>query len=160
MNTQGRNVSKGSVHACCFVVQDEPFLPFEFLHNSSVPVKSWQDPVSIDIQWSQPIECQSWQDPARIWQGIMNYAKTRLFALIVSVYLIIGKMASVNAHYRVLCDSFASYHDLVFRIDTSSISKRVASKNFCCQSAMHISDEYLVRNFRLSLLCFSKEYQS
>ena len=28
-------------------------------------VMSLQDPASIDIQWSKPIECQSWQDPAR-----------------------------------------------------------------------------------------------
>ena len=30
----------------------------EFLHNLSIPANSWQDPASIDIQWSQPIECQ------------------------------------------------------------------------------------------------------
>ena len=53
----------------------------EFLHNSSIPANSWQDPASIDIQWSQPIECQCWQDPARNWQELTNYAKTRLSAI-------------------------------------------------------------------------------
>ena len=48
----------------------------EFLHNLSIPANSWQDPTSIDIQWSQPIECQCWQDPARNWQEISSYAKT------------------------------------------------------------------------------------
>ena len=45
---------------------------------SSFPAKSWQDPASIDIQWSQPIECQCCQDPSRIWYEMSNYAKTRI----------------------------------------------------------------------------------
>ena len=51
---------------------------FEFFYNSSFPAKSWQDPASIDIQWSPPIECQCWQDPAMIWQEISNCRKPRL----------------------------------------------------------------------------------
>ena len=51
---------------------------FEFLHNSKFSTNSWQDSASIDIQWSQPIECQCWQDPAKNWQELTNYAKTRL----------------------------------------------------------------------------------
>ena len=51
---------------------------FEFLHNSKLPANFWQDPASIDIQWVATIECQYWQDPARNWQELTNYAKTRL----------------------------------------------------------------------------------
>ena len=57
----------------------------EFLHNSSFPAKSWQDPPSIDIQCSQPIACQSWQYPARVWQDVMNYAKNSTVCTYVMV---------------------------------------------------------------------------
>ena len=49
---------------------------FKFFYISSCPAKSWQDPVSIDIEWSKPIECQSRQDPPMIWQEITNCRKT------------------------------------------------------------------------------------
>ena len=58
----------------------------EVLHNLSIPANTWQDPASIDIQWSQPIECQCWQDPARNWQEISNYAKTRLIYMCWILY--------------------------------------------------------------------------
>ena len=58
----------------------ENFKPIiEFFYNSSFPAKSWQDPASIDIQWSPPIECECWKDPAMIWQVMSNCRKTRLF---------------------------------------------------------------------------------
>ena len=50
----------------------------EFLHNSKFSANSSQDPARIDIQSVATIECQYWQDPARNWQELTNYAKTRL----------------------------------------------------------------------------------
>ena len=51
-------------------------LSFCIIH--AYPTKSWQDPASIDIQRSQPIECQFWQDPVRIWQDMHELCKNSI----------------------------------------------------------------------------------
>ena len=69
-------------------------ITIEFLHNLTFSANSWQDPANIDIQWVATIECQYWQDPARNWQKLTNYAKTRL------LFVQRNKMDSLHAHFK------------------------------------------------------------
>ena len=66
-----------SIHNASYT-KERPKHTIKFFYNSSFSAKSWQDPASIDIKWSAPIECQCWQDPEMIWQKMTNYRKTRL----------------------------------------------------------------------------------
>ena len=66
-----------------------------FRNFSQFSAKSWQNSASIDIQWLQPIKCQSWQ-PARIWQKIPNYRKTRIIIIVTKVMVL---QQQQNAHF-------------------------------------------------------------
>ena len=90
----------------------------EFLHNSKFSVNSWQDPASIDIQWVATIKCQYWQDPARNWQKLTNYARTRL------------------SNWMIMCDMFKLFEFFTIRSNFTFLRQNLHQT--CCNDFSNV----------------------